>query len=127
MLTVSTVIADDAVSTTPEMCSNGTGTIVIGAVTGHKYCKSNQRMNWWNAYAWCDAQGRQLFNMDSCMCSGITNCQGVCLELMAVGSGWIWSSTPRPAPLAYGVLLSSGKVNILSNYYCKETYDALCF
>ena len=54
MLTVSTVIADDAVSTTPEMCSNGTGTIVIGAVTGHKYCKSNQRMNWWNAYAWCD-------------------------------------------------------------------------
>ena len=26
----------------------------------HSYCFSSQTMNWWSAFAWCDAQGRHL-------------------------------------------------------------------
>ena len=36
--------------TNVETCADGTGTVVVGVVTGHKYCKG-KRMDWWNAYA----------------------------------------------------------------------------
>ena len=61
-----TLMAED---TTVEICANGAGTIITGVITGTKYCWSNSEMNWWNANAWCDAQGRRLFSMDDCIYS----------------------------------------------------------
>ena len=75
---ISTVtLAND--TTTTETCADGAGEIV----TGHKYCKSNVGINWWNANAWCDAQGRRLFSMDDCTYSvtGTT----ACADLVGVG------------------------------------------
>lgn len=37
-----------------ETYANGAGTIITGLISGHKYCKSNTKMNWWNAYIWCE-------------------------------------------------------------------------
>lgn len=31
---------------------------------GHTYCVSKQDMNWYSAFAWCHAQGRQLVTMN---------------------------------------------------------------
>lgn len=84
----SVVFAEDTV----ETCANGAGVVITGAVTGYKYCKSNQQMNWWNAYAWCDAIGKRLFDLNDCGCSGTTNCNGKCPELLAEAStGRIWT------------------------------------
>ena len=30
---------------------------------GHEYCYSNNNMNWWSAYTWCETQGRHLASM----------------------------------------------------------------
>ena len=35
------------------------GTVVTGK-NSHQYCKSPNKMNWWSAYTWCEAQGRRL-------------------------------------------------------------------
>lgn len=57
-----------AQETITETCANGTGIIVVGDVSGHKYCRSKQVLNWWNAYVWCDAirmkmVGHQIVNV----------------------------------------------------------------
>ena len=65
----SVVIAQD---TTAETCADGAGVIVVGDVTGHKYCRSKQFLNWWNAYAWCDALGMKMIDVSDCLCSGGT-------------------------------------------------------
>ncbi len=36
------------------------GSIVTGLTNGHEYCVSNNAMNWWSAYTWCEAQGRRM-------------------------------------------------------------------
>ena len=99
----SAVFADD--TTTPETCANGAGTVVIGAVTGHKYCMSNNNMNWWNAMAWCDAQGRRLVSLNNCGCSSTVSCNNICPEFKISDNNiWIWTSTPVNTT-SYGVSL----------------------
>ena len=98
------VFADD----TTETCADGAGTVVIGAVTGHKYCRSNNKMNWWNAYAWCDAQsGRRLFSMNDCNHSGTSS---ACSDLKGTGDVCVWTSTPwsQNDQYSYYVCLFSG-------------------
>ena len=72
LLTSSVVLAED---TTTETCANEAGTIITGAVTGHKYCLSNYYYDYWNAWAWCDAQGKRLFRMDDCGCDWSKDCK----------------------------------------------------
>lgn len=102
-LVSSAVIADEAV----ETCANGAGKIVTGAVTGHKYCMSNKNMNWWNAYAWCDAQGRRLFSLDDCGCDNVkANCaNNTCAELKGIYPTWkrFWTASPFSATRNYVV------------------------
>ncbi len=68
---------------TAETCADGAGTVVVGAVTGYKYCMSNKTMNWWNANTWCDALKLKTFELNDCGCSDvISNCAGnICAEL----------------------------------------------
>ena len=86
----SVAMADD---TTTEMCANGAGTVISGAVTGHKYCMSNNPMNWWNAISWCDALGKRLISVDECACSALVNCDGKCPEFRKVYNKYIWTTT----------------------------------
>ncbi|MBR5130267.1 MAG: hypothetical protein IKV03_03495 [Alphaproteobacteria bacterium] len=65
----SVVIAQD---TTTETCADGAGIVIKGLVSGHKYCKSKSDLNWWNAYAWCDAIGMQMVEASDCYCSDTT-------------------------------------------------------
>ena len=43
-------------------CAGGSGTVLTG-VDGTSYCKSNITMNWWSAFAWCDAIGGRLIDV----------------------------------------------------------------
>ena len=99
LLTSTVVLAED---TTTETCANGAGTVKVGIVSGYKYCKSNNPMNWWNAYAWCDAMGKELFSLNDCRCSGTTNCNGYCPELNGLDTVF-WTATPVSASKAYFV------------------------
>ena len=70
-----------AQETTTETCANGAGIIITGNISQKKYCMSKTTMNWWNANAWCDALGKQLFNTNNCQRFG-TGCStnNKCLE-----------------------------------------------
>ena len=126
LLTSTVTLAED--TTTTETCANGAGTVITGAVSGRKYCKSNSGdMNWWNAYAWCDAMGRKLFDRANCACGNTTaDCAGsMCPELKGVSSGdWVWSATPNGTTRAYSVSLSSGYIG---SYNRNDTDSALCY
>ena len=117
-------LADDAPT---ETCANEAGTIIIGN-SGYKYCKSNERMNWWNAWAWCDELRKKLFSLDDCGCDGTVNCSGVCYELNGVGSNdvRIWTQTADGTKNASHVILSWGAINHTYGNYRTATYWALC-
>ncbi len=127
VLMMSSVAMADETAT--ETCANGAGTVVIGAVTEHKYCMSKPQMNWWNAHAWCDALGLRMFDMNDCACSDtIDNCTGRnCPELVGKGDKVIWTATPIGTDRAYNIILSSGGVqthDIRSGAW--GTFYALC-
>ena len=48
-----------------ETGANGGGAVLVGVVSGHKYCKSNNAMSWWNAVAWCDGLERKLIDLNT--------------------------------------------------------------
>ena len=105
-------IADDTI---PETCAGGAGTIFIGKVTDHKYCISNNTMNLWNAYAWCDGMRMRLFHLNDCAKDGLSN-YTKCPEIMGVSSKspMLWTHTPT----------SNNKWYVIENYsgYTGYTY-----
>ena len=120
ILTMST--QTHAEETTTETCANGSGTIVTGLVSKHKYCKSNQKMNWWNAYTWCDGQDRQLFNLDDCHYSSTAT--GNCPEFS--GSLMVWVENPIGTSGAIHIA-SAPTINGYGNYGRARTdWHALC-
>ena len=131
LITSSIVMADDTI----ETCANGMGTVIVGTVSGYKYCRANKGMNWWNAYAWCDAIGKKLFTLEDCQCSDtISNCAGLgsvnardhlCPELMNAGNEWyVWTGTVIGKNDAYLITPSSGKIG--SAGYTNLSHPPLC-
>ena len=126
LLTSTVATAED---TTVETCANGDGTVIVGVITGHKYCRSNMKMNWWNAYAWCDGLKRRMFSMDDCQSFNAT--EFVCNELKdSGGSGWCWTANPSGSSKSYYVNAASGFSNPNTHAHDRrsDTYDyALCY
>ena len=120
MLMVSSVVFADDVSV--ETCANEAGKVVTG-ISGHRYCMSNNSMNWWNALSWCDAQGRHLMGLDNCNHSGVDETWN-CPELIGVGEGYVLMATSIDPSKSFRVLLSSGR--ILDDVR-KNGYYALCY
>ena len=53
-----------AVPALSEECAKGAGYVIIGN-DNTRYCASRHEMNWWSAFAWCDAAGGQLFDLST--------------------------------------------------------------
>ncbi|MBQ7412847.1 MAG: hypothetical protein IJV07_01040 [Alphaproteobacteria bacterium] len=104
-----------------EGCGNGGGTVIVG-LDGTRYCKSNITMNWWSAFAWCDAAGGSLIDMTR-ECNKVTGETG-CPNLTGVGGNQsVWTKNVPNSSYAYNVNLSSGAV---SNYTRYANSYALC-
>ena len=90
-------------------CDDGTE---ITNTAGTIFCRSNVKMNWWSAAAWCKENGLQLATMYE-MCpnwDGNTG-TGKCSELKGKDSGSdVWSATARGSEHAFFVVLSDGYV-----------------
>ena len=106
----SVVFAEDTV----ETCANGAGTIVTGAVTGYKYCRSNSNdMNWWNAVSWCDSIHMEPFDLNDCHWEQVTSLSN-CPEATGISDGMFWTAT----------LTQDNKRHVIEAYsgYIKYTY-----
>jgi len=54
-------------SKTGDPCGpDNSGTVFVGADGKTTYCISNQGMNWWTAFVWCDMVGGTMASMDDC-------------------------------------------------------------
>ena len=109
-----------------DSCAGGAGQTVTG-VDGKIYCRSNISMNWWSAFAWCEAAGKTLVSLEDCNgqngdVSGTAQCPNF------AGRGvdrWHWTSSVPGASNAYNVNLSSGAV---SSDFSRSNFNfyALC-
>ena len=96
-------------------CKKG---VEVTGKNGHVYCASNVSMNWYTAFAWCDAQGRTLATMEQICDIDETQYwdgnigEGECLNMVGLGSAqYVWSSTSYSSSHAFDVNLSNGTVN----------------
>ena len=104
---------------------------IAATCNGKTFCKSNARMNWWSAHAWCESQGLKLANFSD-MCPGVPQPSGAttgnCPNLNGVAEkGNVWSSLTSGSHYAIVVSLSSGTVS--RNYRendCDGCNAALC-
>ena len=125
LLTSTVATAED---TTVETCANGAGTVVIGAVTEHKYCRSNKGMNWWNAVAWCDGQSKRLLQLDDCKFNS-TASPWICPDLVQVEKSetYFWTMNPTTETRMYLIQQPSGKVfNSYGGDRYLSHYHVLC-
>lgn len=101
------VLADD----TSETCANGAGKVVYGVVDNEKYCVGTGNLNWWNTYAWCDAQGMTLPDItQDCRCSEVTSdCSaGYCPNFGSrFTEGYMWFANTGDDGKAYHAQISS--------------------
>jgi len=75
-----------------DICANGHGTLIIGNDGVSKYCLSPLGMNWWSAFAWCDAAGGKLLNL-STECDKVTPTQPTwCANLEGKIRDYIWTA-----------------------------------
>ena len=61
----------------PSITNACEGTVIKGQ-SGKSYCLSNYCLNWYSAYAWCDAQGMKL--MQSVDCGSYSGCSDLKLS-----------------------------------------------
>ena len=129
-LTSTAILAEETI----ETCANGGGTVITGTISEHRYCLSNNTMNWWNAISWCDGLGQKLFSLNDCKCDDRTqNCTAKCPELAGVRENdeyRTWTTTPFSTTLAYFVKLSSGNASANTSPYGDHSnsysHRALC-
>ena len=93
-----------------ETCANGGGAVLVGVVSGHKYCKSKNAMNWWNAVAWCDALSRRLIDVNKDCVSKIIDGDIKCSDVIGSGSQYVWTMNVGSGGRVYELYLSSGRI-----------------
>ena len=108
---------------TAETCAGGAG-IMIKGVDNQKYCKSGTRMNWWSAFAWCEAAGGTLIPLERCNGkNGTLTGTSQCPNFDGKSTGNCWTTSVPNSSQVY--LINSGAVNNTSNHRTNTTF-ALC-
>lgn len=112
----------------PAYASCEGGTEITGK-NGHVYCASNVSMNWYTAFAWCNAHGKslatmeQICNIDETQKWDGNNGEGRCLNMVgAAQTQHVWSSISSGSTNAFYIDLSTGNV-----YYFNRTGTNLAF
>lgn len=83
-------------------------------------------MNWFSAFAWCDAIGKQLIDLTQ-ECNKATGTTA-CPQFTGVGVSNVWTRNVPDPSWAYKVLLSNG--DVIGSSVQRESvfhrYNALC-
>ncbi len=102
------------------------GTLATGE-NGHEYCRSNLRMNWWSAYAWCEANGRHMASMyEICPDWDGSTGENKCTNYNSQLKSGLWTSTPYQADKAFKITEWRKSVG-LDNRTDSSNYYALCY
>ena len=107
-----------------ETCEGGS---LLTGENGHVYCRSNNAMNWWSAYTWCQAQGRHLASMYE-ICStwdgstGYVNCNLATFNPDSGTNPDMWSATASGDNSAFSC--DRGRVQSINR---TTNYLALCY
>ena len=72
-----------------ETCEGGS---LQTGENGHVYCLSNNAMNWWTAYTWCQTQGRHLVTMYE-VCPTWDGAGSNCNLSTFISDPYMWSAT----------------------------------
>ena len=117
-----TAIAFNIAQAQAESCEGGT---LQTGDNGHVFCQSNNNMNWWSAYTWCEAQGRHLATMYE-MCpewDGSTGGGKNCNMNTFSNSASNWSATARNTDEAFYAY----KQYVSSHSRYANYVNALCY
>ena len=97
-----------SISSAHAKCDGGTE---ITNTAGTTFCKSNVKMNWWSAAAWCKENDLHLATMYE-MCPNWDGNAALekCPELNGNGDVYAWSATASGSENAFSVNLSYGHV-----------------
>jgi len=106
-------------------CEGGTE---ITNTVGTTFCKSNVKMNWWSAFAWCKANGLHLATMyEMCPSWNGNKGSGKCPELNGAGTGGdVWSSTAYDIDSAFVVSDGYVRNSTEGGFYRNSGYFAFC-
>lgn len=78
-------------SAIPTYAACNGGTQVTG--TSGTFCKSNVKLNWWSASAWCKANGLRLATVYEVCPSWDGTEGGECSEMSNYNDGYAWTAT----------------------------------
>ena len=74
-------------------CNDPNNPDLTNNCNGMEFCMSNNAMNWWSAFTWCESVGGILVSFEE-MCPGTQRLQDVsCPNLKGAGFPWCHSST----------------------------------
>ena len=105
-----------------------------------KYCLSEHTMNWYSAYAWCEAQGLNMIDLNSvCGVGGWSTCSALILtadeqseagtnSTFINGINWVWSKDSHTASKPWSVQLVTGGISSDRSSHGERTVKgrALC-
>ena len=111
-----------------ETCANGAGKIIMGDINQKKYCLSNKTMDFWNAYAWCDAQGTSLVDLTDCSCSNTAaDCaNNQCPNFVSAPYGYreVWTSAPHDTNKVKRIIMATHLSNGSVGQWNKDSSGA---
>ena len=113
-----------------QECANGAGHVFKGKYEG-EFCISKQSMTWWNAHAWCDAQGMRMIELSDKDCVkpddlswGVNHCYNIISQPLPSGFTFCgWTSNPKGTTHAYYTDVSNANVG---NWPRQNMCHALC-
>lgn len=101
-------------------CDNGT-------MIDSNICRSSNRMNWWSAYTWCEAQGLKLASVyDVCPSwdGSFGDSGNRCGKTYSTDDNQGWTSTAYSSDRAFAIQTSRGTVQV--SYHRNLQLHSLC-
>ncbi len=118
-LAVIVALAFNIAQAQAETCESGK---LVTGNNGPVYCQSNNAMNWWSAYTWCEAQGRHLATMyELCPVWDGSIGSDRCANTNDGFDGSGWTKTAFQQNYAFTVF-PSGEVSTVGRNYGRYAY-----
>ena len=95
------------------LCNNPSDTTLSNNCNGQSFCRSNNYMNWWSAFTWCESIGGKLASFASICPETQIAVPGTCPNLKGLsnnGTHWVQTSVGWGTTTAVTVSLKTGDI-----------------